>query len=479
MTIKAVFFDMGGTIETYGYTRELRLAATPGLDQILKKGGINANLSNVALHQMISDGIRRYHDLSLQSHVEYPAWRVWSEFVFYDLPVPLEKLTAIAEELMIYLEMNYYQRKMRPEVPAMLKQLQAAGLKIGLISNINSLGQVPATLKQYGIDQYFDPVVLSSTFHIRKPDPSIFYYAARLAGVATSECAFVGDRVERDIKGAYQAGFGYTIQIEHQFEHGEDDSGPTPDAKIASMSELMPLIQQCNSMDLHQHNNPIHAFLFDAGDVLYYRPDRFALFGAFLKRKGIDPMIDVHNGIRRLKDEAFEGKLDRFQYLEAMVHLYGIYDCEGVKEGMQILDMEDDRVVFFPGVNETLHALKKEGYYLGIITDTAVPIAQKLRWFRNAGIGELFDCFISSKELGLQKPDPDIYLAALHQLGLAPHQSVFVGHDEDELDGARAVGMHTVAFNNQTAVHADTFISAFSDLLQIEIIQEKKEILTK
>ena len=31
MTVQAVFFDMGGTIETFDYTRELRLAATPAI----------------------------------------------------------------------------------------------------------------------------------------------------------------------------------------------------------------------------------------------------------------------------------------------------------------------------------------------------------------------------------------------------------------------------------------------------------------
>ncbi|OJX43984.1 MAG: hypothetical protein BGO78_03245 [Chloroflexi bacterium 44-23] len=475
MTIKAVFFDMGGTLETYEFTPELRLAATPGLNKLLINAEINLELTTKELYNLIREGIGRYHDLSLRTHEEYPAVRVWSEFVFNEYSILIEKLEPIAEELMVYLETNFYRRKMRPEVPAMLRQLKSLGMKIGLISNINSISQVPDSLKKYQIDQYFEPVVLSSTFHFRKPDPSIFYHAARLAGVATSECAFVGDRIERDIKGAYQAGYGLTIQIEHLFEHGEDDSGPAPNAKITSMRELVPIIQEFNFANSQLGNRAIRAFLFDAGDVLYFRPHRFEMFGAFLERQGIVPERNVQDGIRRIKNEAFEGKLDRLQYLKAFVNLYGIKGQENVQEGMQILEQEDNRVVFFPGVSETLHALKDLGYYLGIITDTAVPVAQKLSWFRNAGFGEVFDCFISSKELGLQKPDPDIYMAAINQLGISPHQSVFVGHDADELDGARAVGMHTVSFNNQEPVNADIIISNFVDLLHIELIREKKE----
>ncbi len=33
MTIRAVFFDMGGTIETYGWTPELRIQETAGIRQ--------------------------------------------------------------------------------------------------------------------------------------------------------------------------------------------------------------------------------------------------------------------------------------------------------------------------------------------------------------------------------------------------------------------------------------------------------------
>jgi hypothetical protein len=61
MTIRAVFFDMGGTIETFRYTRELRLAATPGLQERLASAGIDLHLDNQALYQLVSDGLGRYH----------------------------------------------------------------------------------------------------------------------------------------------------------------------------------------------------------------------------------------------------------------------------------------------------------------------------------------------------------------------------------------------------------------------------------
>ena len=98
---------------------------------------------------------------------------------------------------MFFIETHWFQRARRPEVPGVLEAIHNMGLKIGLISNVNSRGQVPANLDLYGIQHYFDPKIAayrSSEYGRRKPNPAIFHYAARLANVPTSECLYVGDR---------------------------------------------------------------------------------------------------------------------------------------------------------------------------------------------------------------------------------------------------------------------------------------------
>ena len=46
------------------------------------------------------------------------------------------------------------------------------------------------------------------------------------------------------------------------------------------------------------------------------------------------------------------------------------YDPELIRQGVAIFEQEDDEVVIFDGVPETMQALKQRGFYLGIITDT-------------------------------------------------------------------------------------------------------------
>jgi len=64
-----------------------------------------------------------------------------------------------------------------------------------------------------------------------------------------------------------------------------------------------------------------------------------------------------------------------------------------------------------------------------------------------------------------------MYEEALNQTGLKPAEAVFVGHKTHELDGARAVGLKTIAFNYDADAQADVFIEDFRDLLSVSLLE--------
>jgi len=469
--IQAVFFDMGGTIETFGYTRELRLDATKVIQQRLVKAGVDLQLDNEQLLEVISSGLGRYKLFSIESMDELPPQRVWSEYVFSGYEIDQSKLAGIAEELSFFVETRFYHRSMRPEMPTVLEAIKQMGLKIGLISNVNSRGQVPTNLKKYGIYQYFNPIVLSSEYGRRKPDPAIFHFAARLANVSASTCLYVGDRIARDVDGAQRAGYGLSVQIRHNFEHGESDEGATPDAVIDNMTELIDLLRanrNCEQTSIE--SGKIRALIFDAGDILYFRPERGAKFSAFLKELGMEISPNHAQQKKDIEYKAYRGEINHDEYREAIVNMYGITQPEQVARGKQALIDDDNNVAFFEGVPETLRALDEKGYLLGIVTDTANSISAKLSWFERGGFGHVWDSIVSSLELGIRKPDPKIYQAALQQMGLTPSQAAFVGHKASELAGAHEVGMLTIAFNYDKDASADIYIGKFTDLLTVQVL---------
>jgi len=456
----------------------MRLEATPGIQQRLMAAGIDLHLSNERLYQVVSDGLERYHQQCVQTLDELSPQRVWREFVLPDFPLDPKRLEAIAEDLTQYVETRYYRREMRPEIPAVLEAIRSWGLAIGLISNVCSRGQVPASLDRHHIRHFFSPIVLSSEYGRRKPDPAVFHYAARLANVPTGKSLYVGDRIARDVIGAHKAGFGLAVQIRHDFDDGEEDTGDTPDAVIGQMTELLDILRAERDHSISKTASRgapprgLSAFFFDAEGILYYRRDRRRKLKAFLHDLGLDPDDTPIEKVEVLKHRAYRGLIGQDECREAILRLYGVTEPEHIERGKRIMDEEGRSVHFFKGVRETLNSLKAMGYMLGVITDSAFPVHVKISWFERGGFGHVWDSIVSSNELGIRKPDPGIFQASLKQLGLTSNQAVFVGHKASELEGAKAVGMRTIAFKCEEPVTADFRVDEFSDLLRVPLVAQ-------
>ena len=475
MTIQTVFFDMGGTIDTFWYSPQMRIQVTPELQILLLNQGIDLHLTDVQLYETITEGLARYHQWRMKTLEELPASIVWRKYILPEYSTDFPQLESIADDLMVWIETHYYHRQMRPEIPSVLDAICKRGYKIGLISNVNSRGQVPLNLDQYGIKQYFNPIVLSSEYKRRKPDPSIFHYAARLSNSPTSECIYIGDRISRDIVGAKRAGFKLAIQIKHEFIHGETDEGAIPDIVLNDMHELLNVlhneVQSNNEGEMkHPRGGAIRAVLFDADGILYYRNNKKEELDSFIKQYGMKNGVVAESEINQLRHQAFIGQITFDQYYTSLLGLHGITESGLVSRGIQTIIQEKDKILFFKDALDTLKLLKSRKLYLGIITDTAQPLNVKINKLERGGIGHLWDAITPSSEVGVQKPDPMIYQLALRQLGINSDQAVFVGHKSTELEGAKNVGMKTIAFNYEMGAQADFYIENFCELAQLPIL---------
>jgi putative hydrolase of the HAD superfamily len=476
MVIKAVFFDMGGTIDTYRFTRQYRIANMFLIRGCLARAGITLEQSDEQLTDAIARGVSAYLRWNRTYNLELKPADIWSRYFFKGMDISAQALEPVAEELAFLYEARLFIREPRPDAKEVLEKIKGMGLKVGCISNTQSATQVPASLKEYGLIDYFDPLVLSSQYGRRKPDPSIFYYAARLAKVPTGACVYVGDKINRDILGARRAGYRLAVQIRHEYDNGEKDAGASPDFIIHSLTELLPLLEIEMAKDrqssAQQPGRNVKALFFDACDVLYHRPQRDQHLAKFLQGKQLNLPPNFHEERRRLKNLAYSGRIRRREYQERLLRLYGINSSQELAAGMSAMSLDDNTIEIIPGVPETLLYLKEKGYILGIITDTAMSFSKKLNWFEEHGFGRIWDAVISSKEIGVRKPSPEMYLLAVEQTGVSPAEAAFIGHRKTELDGARAVGLKTIAFNYEDGAVADVYIQNFTDLLTLPLLGE-------
>lgn len=63
-------------------------------------------------------------------------------------------------------------------------------------------------------------------------------------------------------------------------------------------------------------------------------------------------------------------------------------------------------------------------------------------------VDDAFDALVVSSDVGLMKPDPKIYQIALDRVKAEPQEAVFVDDLFENVEGARALGMHGILFQS-------------------------------
>lgn len=101
---------------------------------------------------------------------------------------------------------------------------------------------------------------------------------------------------------------------------------------------------------------------------------------------------------------------------------------------------ENENMRLFPGVSDLLRFLVGSGVDIGVIT-SGDTYRQRNKLIRT-GMQDIFDVVLISEEVGMEKPDPRIYDAALQLLGLQPEECAFVGDKLDtDILGANRSGL--------------------------------------
>ncbi|MEO8255952.1 MAG: HAD family hydrolase [Acidobacteriota bacterium] len=95
------------------------------------------------------------------------------------------------------------------DVPAVLRELAAAGIRIGLISN--SQRCLVSFQSHFELRGLITATVSSAEHGLMKPHPSIFAAALQLVDVPAADAVMVGDSVHHDVDGARRAGLGAVL----------------------------------------------------------------------------------------------------------------------------------------------------------------------------------------------------------------------------------------------------------------------------
>jgi HAD superfamily hydrolase (TIGR01509 family) len=195
--LKAILFDVDDTLFDRNGAQLMALDVIAREFRDLFAGIDRQELVDAFLESDRLTTLEFYGDIPTIKNV-----RVRRAQVFLDLlGLDGARADAIAE-----LYVQAYPRMNAPVDGAVaLVEALAPRFQLGVVSN--SLPDVQyQKLETLGIRHFFECIVLSEEFGIRKPAPAIFWHATGLLGREPDECLYVGDSYTADVVGAKRAG---------------------------------------------------------------------------------------------------------------------------------------------------------------------------------------------------------------------------------------------------------------------------------
>jgi HAD superfamily hydrolase (TIGR01549 family) len=241
--IKAILFDLGETLVTFGKastTRLFRRGARLSYDYLGSCGQSVGSFEYYCWRNLLS--LRLWYMLSCMTGRDFNS---------------LALLRNIGSRRGVKLDKDQWQHfawlwykplsevaQVEPDIRETLTTLKNMGLKLGILSNTFVTGySLEKHLSQLEILDFFPVRLYSYQFKFRKPDVRIFRAATEQMGELFENMLFVGDRIDKDIKPAVKLGMRAVLKSAYT-----NKGKKTPDGvwKVERLSELPGLVEQIN-----------------------------------------------------------------------------------------------------------------------------------------------------------------------------------------------------------------------------------------
>jgi HAD superfamily hydrolase (TIGR01549 family) len=219
----------------------------------------------------------------------------------------------------------------------------------------------------------------------------------------------------------------------------------------------------------------IKAITFDLGGTLAHgeldkQNYRRALIGYFYE-------IGYSRG-RAALDKSRQSMLDRLRKAQAknvelrfdvlysgLLFDLGLHPTQEKLEYIEQLYNRFFRIDFVPGLKEMLIDLSGK-YNLAIISNVISNVSRFA--LQKLDFEKYFDYIVLSRDLGVRKPDPEIFNFVLNSWGIEGSEAVHVGDSlENDVQGGKNAGMKTVWIKRDeemTNIHPDFVISKVTEL---------------
>ena len=233
--IKAVIFDMYQTL-VQDPADQWRVS----FQTIAAEQGLDATPDELWRHWRESEAQfrQRRTDPSQPFQTYFDAWAAGFRQAFLAMGLPPDSIQCRANAATRRFCADLSQRPPFPETAPVLRQLQADGYRIAVLSNADD-GYLLPNLKL--LDFPFDAVLSSEMARCYKPQPALFREMLRRLSLPPEATIYIGDRHYEDVFGASQVGIP-AVWLDRG-GRGLQAGLPPPRHRIANLRELPALLQ--------------------------------------------------------------------------------------------------------------------------------------------------------------------------------------------------------------------------------------------
>ena len=190
-------------------------------------------------------------------------------------------------------------------------------------------------------------------------------------------------------------------------------------------------------------NSSLRAVIFDYGRVLSLPPSDTD-WAAFAAATGLT-LDTLHYRYWEHRDLYDRKEISAAEYWERVTG--DIIEGDGLAELIALDDAQWTRIN--PEMLGRARQLSDAGLKIAILSNMQVDMLRVMRskfdWLDEFGV-QMYSC-----EVGLVKPDPEVYLECLRRLNVQPKEALFLDDKQKNTAGAEAVGMHTLLFDGDIA----------------------------
>jgi HAD superfamily hydrolase (TIGR01509 family) len=130
-----------------------------------------------------------------------------------------------------------------------------------------------------------------------------------------------------------------------------------------------------------------------------------------------------------------------------------VEELKAIEKERKYKTLETDELMATPGMHLLLSQLKEERFALAIASSGARKNIDLI--LSRLNMQKYFDFIVSGEDVQRGKPAPDIFLRAAEKFARQPGDCVVIEDSTNGILGAKAAGMHCIAYSNPTSGNQD------------------------